>query len=551
MARYRAQLSRLEGVAERIGGVFTKGVFATAVAASALFAATGDLHAQNRPGLAWGLSGIDIVVAPDAPLSLNNPTGNNQEALPTRVSGVVRSGLRQATRSYFIGSRATRLVATVQSFQGISSETSVLTGGRMTGELDLELRDALTGEVLARETGLTFSRRVSSGLFGVGSSQRDEYIEEIALATRGWMRNLGCADAACTVAGDVAPARVRVAAIAPEPEAPAPRPVIVEEPEPVLQVEPEPEPEPEVVEAITPDPVEPEVSEVALAAPEDAEEEGGGFFSRLASVFDSDHGDEVPTETAVLAEDTPAVLETGAEESAAVGASEETEVAALTLDTQEEAAPARTERNPRQTVRRAVRPAATPGLAANLLSPVPVPRDTASGETVELAAVTPEVAVTPDPVVEPEAEPETVAEPEPEVIEEPDIAALTPVEPVASAPEQEAPALDVAPETSVTQPDEPEPVVALADPVSPLPRPRIDVEPEPDPNEIAAAPSLPDAGEQETETAALTAPDAGLAVPRVGEVPTPNAPDLPDLRVAVLMGLVAGQRGCAERAFLG
>ncbi|MEM0921969.1 MAG: hypothetical protein AAGI13_02930 [Pseudomonadota bacterium] len=253
-----------------------------AVAASALLIAglsvialPGAAQAQTRPGLAWGLNGIDIVVAEDADLALRNPTGDNNDALSTRVSGVVRSGLRQATRGYFIGERRTRLIATVRQFRGISNDTTLLTGGRMQGEIDFEIRDAATGEVLARQTGVGFTRRVSSGLFA-GSSQQEEYIEEVALATRGWMSGLGCADAACSFAGDPLPASggTRLAlAPAPRPAAPPPQPA--------------PEPEPVIIE---PEAVEPEI--VVEEAVE--ENEGGGFFSGLASVFDGGEADEAP-----------------------------------------------------------------------------------------------------------------------------------------------------------------------------------------------------------------------------------------------------------------
>ena len=469
--------------------------------------------AQNRPGLAWGLDGIEIEVPSGAPLALYNPTGDDADRLATRVSGVVRSGLRRGLQNQFIGNRRTRLIATVRRFEGPSKSRTLFGGGSLNGELDFEIRDALTGELLARSRGLSFSRRASS-LLGVGRAQQETFIEEIALVTQSWTRSLGCADAPCTVASGIAPAAAVQVAAAPEPEPePIPEPV----PVPVATPQPKPVVEDPVIAAI--DPVTP-APESASEAADDEDE--GGFFSSIASVFDSDDEAEPDAPELIVAEPEPASPEIAIPEpTIPEPAVQEPEVEIAAVEPRRVVEPARPAptRAPAQTRRQTPaqpQPAVESrlALAADARPPIPAPR---------IAA--PQIAV-------PTPAPTTVALPtEPVVVEEdPNIAladivpAPAPVEPTPVVPADTAPEPAPAAEGNVDVAEEPAPVVALADPVQPVPRLRVEPEPEPDPNEIAEAPGTLEAEpvEPEPQVAARTPAEAEIAAE------SPAAPTAPD-----------------------
>ncbi|MEM9370423.1 MAG: DUF6778 family protein, partial [Pseudomonadota bacterium] len=225
----------------------------------------------TQPGQAWSIDFIDIQIVPGAPLSLYNPRGEDNENVDVRVSGVVRTGLREAMRGYFLGDRRARMFVTVHQFEGISTGATLLVGGEMEGEIEIEIRDPLTGETLARSGRLDFSRVVASGLLGFGAmiagggSQERKYADEISKVSRQWMNTLLCLDQTCSVARGVDEAPVEIAT-APEPD---PEPVVAK-PEPELVVaEPVPEPQPVTIEPVAepePDPVV--VAEVEETTPE-------------------------------------------------------------------------------------------------------------------------------------------------------------------------------------------------------------------------------------------------------------------------------------------
>ncbi|MEM7236404.1 MAG: hypothetical protein AAF501_01050, partial [Pseudomonadota bacterium] len=226
---------------------------------------TTSIASATQPGQAWNVDFIDIRIAPGAPLSLYNPRGDDSADLDVRVSGVVRTGLREAMRGYFLGDRRTRMVVVVNRFEGISTGETLLVGGEMQGELEIEIRDPLSGDVLARSGPLDFSRVVASGLLGFGAmiagggSQERKYADEISKVSRGWMNALDCLDESCSVARgfDSAPTAL-AAASDPQPE-PKPKPAPIAEPEPVevADVTPVPDPVPQPSAA----PAEPEPSE--------------------------------------------------------------------------------------------------------------------------------------------------------------------------------------------------------------------------------------------------------------------------------------------------
>ncbi|MBY8976183.1 hypothetical protein KHP62_10220 [Rhodobacteraceae bacterium NNCM2] len=180
---------------------FNKMIAAAALGAAVVVAPA---HAFEAPGSAWHIDRIEIDIAPDAPLRLYNPKGANDENLDQRVSGVVRTGLQDAIAGTFTGERRTRMNVTVTRFEGISTAATLLIGGRMNGEMDIEIIDSQTGEVLAREEGMAFSRGVVSGIFTFGpmliygSSQDRKYADAVEEASSLWLESLSCADTDCT-----------------------------------------------------------------------------------------------------------------------------------------------------------------------------------------------------------------------------------------------------------------------------------------------------------------------------------------------------------------
>ncbi len=93
--------------------------------------------------------------------------------------------MQKTVTNYVPGTRPTRIDVTVNRFEGISTGATLLVGGEMTGNMDIEIADPETGEVLAVRRELAFSRVVASGLLGFGAmiagggSQERKYADEV------------------------------------------------------------------------------------------------------------------------------------------------------------------------------------------------------------------------------------------------------------------------------------------------------------------------------------------------------------------------------------
>lgn len=507
--------------------------------------------AQGQPTHAWRLDGTTIQLAEGAESSPLDASGA-REGERALISGAVRTGVRNASQGIFIGARPTRMVVTLRDFDGLSTGEALVAGGRFSGLLDLEMRDALTGEVLARQTGTPFSRVVASGFLGLGvaiagggAANETRIAQEVAVVTRRWLSSLDCADPSCTVATAIAPdPGVKIARV------------------PGTQISTAQLSDPSTDTVVTtaviptarPEPVEPEivVAELAPDAPiatpaptatDGVESDDGGFFSSITSIFKDDEpetetADETPqpepkpeTEIAVLtpapadpvpAAPVPAPVEPVAEEPADEPAPE------AVVETPADPAPAEesggiltaidnlftSDPDDPDPVEAPVE--ATPSIAPDA---PPIPKAAPREPETEIAALTPaepeEVEAAPLAPVEPA--PIEIAEPEIDVTAAPAApTVVTAAEPLVDVGGSEEPA--------ITQPATPEAVAALEELDVPVASPRVVDDPEPDPNRIAVAPPAPEAlSGEDSPTAALAPDDQGLAV---GDAPSVPSADL-------------------------
>ena len=143
------------------------------------------------PALGWQIEEIDVSVAHDAPLAWCE-TRYGCANVAGRVTKTVTDGLDAAVAG-MAGSRAVRLEAEVERFQGLTMAEAFTSGGRYDVAISLRARDLASGADLAPPLDITLDHYGFGGLLLLiaEGGQRERLAAEIARDVRLWMAEAG------------------------------------------------------------------------------------------------------------------------------------------------------------------------------------------------------------------------------------------------------------------------------------------------------------------------------------------------------------------------